>query len=50
MSHFRKIVEWRGKLFSAPYPTDTIVEASVLYTPDAMLEIEAVALATGEKD
>jgi reactive intermediate/imine deaminase len=45
MAHFGKIVELRGKYFSAPYPADTIVEVSSLYSRDAMIEIEAIALA-----
>jgi 2-iminobutanoate/2-iminopropanoate deaminase len=45
MSHFPKIVELRRKWFSAPYPADTIVEVSGLYSPDAMIEIEAIAAA-----
>jgi 2-iminobutanoate/2-iminopropanoate deaminase len=45
MSHFPKIVELRRKWFSAPYPADTIVEVSALYSPDAMIEIEAIAAA-----
>ncbi|WP_354684665.1 RidA family protein [Cupriavidus necator] len=45
MAHFGKIVELRRKWFAAPYPADTIVEVSALYSPDAMIEIEAIALA-----
>ncbi|QQX87303.1 RidA family protein [Cupriavidus necator] len=45
MAHFPKIVELRRKWFSAPYPADTIVEVSALYSPDAKIEIEAIALA-----
>ncbi|WP_316155779.1 RidA family protein [Cupriavidus sp. BIC8F] len=45
MEHFPKIVELRRKWFSAPYPADTIVEVSALYSPDAKIEIEAIALA-----
>ncbi|WP_374221121.1 RidA family protein [Variovorax sp. RO1] len=45
MSHFPKIVELRRQWFSAPYPADTIVEVSGLYSPDAMIEIEAIAVA-----
>jgi 2-iminobutanoate/2-iminopropanoate deaminase len=45
MSYFHKIVELRGKYFSPPYPADTIVEVSSLYSKDAMIEIEAVAVA-----
>lgn len=48
MTHFGKIVELRRKWFSLPYPADTIVEVSALYTPDAMIEIEAIAIADGE--
>ena len=47
MAHFPKIVELRRKWFSAPYPADTIVEVSALYSPDAKIEIEAIALAAG---
>jgi reactive intermediate/imine deaminase len=44
MSHFPKIVEMRRKWFTAPYPADTIVEVAALYSPEAMIEIEAVAI------
>ena len=45
MSNFDKIVKLRGKWFTAPYPADTIVEVSSLFSPDAMIEIEAIAVA-----
>jgi len=45
MVHFPKIVELRRKWFSAPYPADTIVEVSALYSPDATIEIEAIGIA-----
>ena len=45
MSHFQKIVELRGEYFSPPFPADTIVEVSSLYSRDALIEIEAVAVA-----
>ena len=48
MDNFGKIVELRRKLFSAPYPAYTIVEISSLYSPDALIEIEAIAVAEGE--
>ncbi|ALD93143.1 YjgF family translation initiation inhibitor [Cupriavidus gilardii CR3] len=48
MDNFGKIVELRRKWFSAPYPADTIVEISSLYSPDALIEIEAIAVAEGE--
>lgn len=45
MGNFNKIVALRGKYFIAPYPADTIFEVSSLYSPDALIEIEAVAVA-----
>jgi 2-iminobutanoate/2-iminopropanoate deaminase len=45
MANFSKIVELRGRYFSSPYPADTIVQVSSLYSKDAMLEIEAIAIA-----
>ena len=45
MRNFSKVVELRRKWFSPPYPSDTIVEVSALYSPDAMIEIDAIALA-----
>ncbi|MBA3474153.1 MAG: RidA family protein [Rubrobacter sp.] len=44
MSNFSKIVELRGRYFTAPYPADTIVEVSSLYSPEALIEIEAIAV------
>jgi reactive intermediate/imine deaminase len=44
IAQFRHVVELRREHFSEPYPADTIVEIDALYTPDAMIEIEAVAL------
>ena len=44
MGYFDRIVELRGQWFTAPYPADTIVEVSSLYSPDAMIEIEAIAV------
>ena len=44
MRNFSKVVELRRKWFSPPYPSDTIVEVSALYSPDAMIEIDAIAL------
>lgn len=45
MKHFDRIVELRGRYFAPPYPADTIVEVSSLYSRDAMIEIEAIAIA-----
>jgi 2-iminobutanoate/2-iminopropanoate deaminase len=44
MSNFGEIVKLRRKYFSEPYPADSIVEVSSLYTPEAMIEIEVVAV------
>jgi 2-iminobutanoate/2-iminopropanoate deaminase len=45
MNHFDKIVKLREQWFTPPYPADTIVEVTSLYSPDAMIEIEATAVA-----
>ena len=44
MSNFQKIVDLRSRYFTAPYPADTIVEVTSLYSPEALIEIEAVAV------
>lgn len=44
MGHFQDVVELRRKFFSAPYPADTIAEIKALYDPNAMIEIEAIAV------
>lgn len=43
MGNFEEVVELRRKYFTAPYPADTIVEIKALYTPEAVIEIEAIA-------
>ena len=45
MANFPKIVELRGKWFTAPYPADTIVEVTSLALPELEIEIEAIAVA-----
>lgn len=50
MGNFNKIVSLRGKYFTAPYPADTILEVSSLFSPDALIEIEAVAVADEAAD
>ena len=45
MANFPKIVELRGRWFTAPYPADTIVEVSSLALPELEIEIEAIAVA-----
>lgn len=48
MEHFADVVELRRAFFSAPYPADSIVEVRALYTPEAMIEIEAIALSPAD--
>jgi len=50
MSNFSKIVELRARYFTPPYPADTIVEVSSLYSPEALIEIEAIAVADAAAD
>ncbi len=45
MRNFPKIVELRGHWFTPPFPADTNVEVRSLYSPDAMIETEATAVA-----
>lgn len=42
-----KIIDLRSELFSPPYPADTLVEVSALGHPSRLLEIDAIALASG---
>ena len=44
MGNFEAVVDLRRKFFRPPYPADSIVEVKALYTPEAMFEIEAVAV------
>ena len=44
MRQFPHVVELRRRHFAPPYPADSIVEVKGLYTTEAMLEIEAVAI------
>ncbi|MEM8798655.1 MAG: RidA family protein [Pseudomonadota bacterium] len=48
MSHFPKMIDLRARHFTKPYPADTIVEVRQLALPELMIEIEAVALTSGE--
>ncbi len=45
MANFPRILELRGKWFTAPYPADTIVQVAALALPELELEIEAIAVA-----
>lgn len=44
MGNLGKIVEYRERYFTPPYPADSIVEVSSLAQPEWMIEIEAIAL------
>ena len=46
MGDFSKVVDLRRKFFTQPYPADSIVEVKGLYSPDVMIEIEAIATVT----
>jgi 2-iminobutanoate/2-iminopropanoate deaminase len=46
MSNFEKVVDLRGQWFTPPYPADTIVEVSSLYSAEAMIEVEAMPSVT----
>ncbi|MGR3907485.1 RidA family protein [Burkholderia sp. SR8] len=43
MSYLDRMVDVRREWFSAPYPAESLVEVSALYSPDAMIEVEAIA-------
>ena len=45
MGNFADVVSLRREFFSAPYPADSIIEVKALYTPEALIEIEAIAVA-----
>lgn len=45
MGNFADVVTLRREFFSAPYPADSIIEVKALYTPEALIEIEAIAVA-----
>ena len=47
MAHFDDVVTLRRAYWTAPYPADTIVQIQALYTPDAMIEIDAIAIIDG---
>jgi reactive intermediate/imine deaminase len=48
MKNFPKILQLRERWFKKPYPADTIVEVKALGLPELMIEIEAIALVSGE--
>jgi 2-iminobutanoate/2-iminopropanoate deaminase len=44
MGDFNRVVDLRRRYFRPPYPADTLVEVKGLYDPEAVIEIEAVAV------
>ena len=44
MAHAPKLLELRRKFYGQPRPAETLVEIAALYTPEAMIEIDAIAL------
>src|SRR5690606_5506026 len=44
MINFENIVGLSGRCFASPYLADTIFEVSSLFSPDALIEIEAFAV------
>ena len=47
IGHLPRVVELRRRIFTEPYPASTMVEVTALAAPEFMIEIEAVAVATG---
>lgn len=45
MGHFDAIHEVRGRYFSTPYPSSTMVEVTALVLPEMLIEITGVAVA-----
>ena len=48
MSFFERIVALRERYFTPPWPADTLVEVSALALPELLIEVEGIALASGE--
>ena len=48
MQHFEKVVALRRQWFTAPFPADTIVQVQSLFSPEVLLEIDAIAVAHQE--
>ncbi|MFT5447009.1 MAG: 2-iminobutanoate/2-iminopropanoate deaminase [Gammaproteobacteria bacterium] len=44
MEHFDEIHKVRRKYFSSPLPASTMVEVTKMTTPDALIEINAIAV------
>jgi 2-iminobutanoate/2-iminopropanoate deaminase len=48
-ANFPAVVECRRKHFTPPYPADSIVEVGRLYTSEAQIEIEAIAVVGAQR-
>ncbi len=44
MGNFKEIHEVRAKYFKKDFPASTLVQVSSLYTPDILIEMEAIAV------
>jgi reactive intermediate/imine deaminase len=44
MHYAENLLALRRKYYRQPWPAETLVEIAALYTPEALIEIEAVAL------
>ena len=44
MANFKEIHEVRAKYFKKDFPASTLVQVSSLYSPDILIEIEAIAV------
>ncbi|HDR8909607.1 RidA family protein [Burkholderia multivorans] len=49
MSYLDKMVDIRRKWFTAPYPAESLVEVAALFSPDALIEVEAIAVVSEAK-
>ena len=48
MSQLPTIVALRRQYFTAPYPTDSLVQVTALSRPELQIEIEAIAVASSQ--
>jgi reactive intermediate/imine deaminase len=44
MAHLDTLIQLRQEYFTPPYPADSVVQVAALARPEAMIEIEAVAV------
>jgi 2-iminobutanoate/2-iminopropanoate deaminase len=48
VANLSRVIEYRKKYFTAPYPASTLVGVKELVFPDLMVEIEVIAVAPNE--